>query len=162
MNHYKLIIDDDDRLCMILALGTAHGILTRRILELEPYEEIEMPTPGKFKEHQAVVGPGRAAAEAILSPPPVAPATVVLADRWIKKKPDAFETIEAPIVKIEDKTGANGPFLKVTRTNQGRGFAYASVFDSELFPFIRSRLQQRTTLYVVKSGKYINVVGVRA
>ena len=38
----------------------------------------------------------------------------------------------------------------------------ANCFDSQLFPWLIKQTGQKTTLYLVKSGEYLNVVGVRA
>ncbi len=159
--HFTLELHDDERYALIRVLAPHEepkllANLFQRLVEMKPTVNNPQTKPP--------IGPGRTAAEAILSPPaiPAVPSPTVPADHWIKKKPEAFETIEVPIVKIENKNGSNGPFLKVTWTNQGRGFGYGSVFDTELFPFIQSRLQQRTRLYVVKNGRFTNIVGVRA
>ena len=54
------------------------------------------------------------------------------------------------------------PFLKVTWQSQERGYVDANCFDEKLCPWIITRMGQKTTLYLVKSGEYLNVVGVRA
>lgn len=154
---YKLELDAFERRFLIILLGnsivaqggpTEAERILNRLIDHAPVASPPAPP----------IGPGKETAAAILSPPP-AP---VLTDRWIKKKPEVFDAIEAPITKIEEKTSSNGPYLKITWPNQGRGFSSASVWDEALFGFVKGRLNQRTLFYLVQSGKYLNVAGVRA
>jgi hypothetical protein len=152
---YSLAFDTSERKTLVTALGKfspaeESDSLIARILDLAP----RLPITVSATIDQAG---GKAAAASILSPPP-APTP---SDRWAKKKPESWETIEVPISKVEERSGANGKFLRVTWPNQGRGFAYGSVFDEGLFPFIWARQGKKAALHTVKSGKYINIVGVR-
>ncbi len=162
---YHLELTEDDRFSLLVALGSFAGLchgnpppawlsLTKRVASLAPRLPI---TVTATVDQQG----GKAAAAAILSPP-ATPNPTVPADHWAKKKPDSWDTIEVPIAKVEERSGANGKFLRVTWPNQGRGFAYGSVFDEALFPVIRAREKQKTVLYTVTAGKYTNIVGVRA
>jgi hypothetical protein len=104
---------------------------------------------------------GKAAAAAILAPPPTPP---VLTDRWARKKPDRpYETIEAIPVAVEKRHSAGTDYIQVSWQNpQGRGYLYATVWDKVLFPFVESRLRQKTTFHVTRKDKFINIVGLRA
>ena len=146
---YQLEMTEDDRCNLLIALGSfagaCHGqvpepwqVLVRKIAALSPVRSVAavsaQPNPPD----------GKAVAAAILSPPAQS-AAPLLADRWTKKRPETYETIEAPLVKIEEKRSANGKYLRVTWPNQGRGYCYGSVWDEALFPFVKARLQQKTT-----------------
>ncbi len=124
---------------------------------------------------------GTAAARAVLSPsqdsptppsghvPPVLPEP---RDRWARDRkgnelpnPEGCVAREVNLWKTEQKPSkkANGkPFLKVTWQSHERGYVDANCFDSQLFPWLINSQGKKTTLYLVKSGEYLNVVGVRA
>jgi len=90
-------------------------------------------------------------------------------DRWsqafIKRNvpADAEQLVMTP-GKIERKKTTKGdPMLSVRYENPtGRGFLSASVFDEELFVWVNSRIKTPTTFFVTKTGKYTNIVGLRA
>jgi hypothetical protein len=113
-----------------------------------------------------VLSPPSQAPAAAPSPTPVAPR-----DRWARDRkgnevpmPDGYVAREVTIWKAEEKPSkkATGkPYLKVTWQGE-RGYIDANCFDEKLFPWIISRISQKTTLYLVKPGEYLNVVGVRA
>jgi hypothetical protein len=109
---------------------------------------------------------GTEAARAMLSPPPVE-----LRDRWQRNKkgeevpnPDGYETHTVDLWKAESAPTREGkPRWKITWPSpNGQGYIDGSCFDEKLFPFLANRVKQRTTIYVVRNGKYLNVVGVRA
>lgn len=121
---------------------------------------------------------GTAAARAVLSPPqtpaaaaPVAP-VMELRDRWAHDRkgkelpnPEGCEAGVITIWKTEQKPArkeGGKPFLKVTWQSKGRGYVDANCFDSALFPWLIKQQGQPTTIYLVKSGEYLNVVGVKA
>jgi hypothetical protein len=132
----------------------------------------------RIHELRVPIGSGAETAKAILSPPrtdnaPITvPNVVELKDRWQRSKkgaevpfPEGCETIEAELWKVESKPTQEGkPRWKITwaAPNGGQGFVDGSCFDEKLFPFLANRVKQKTVLYVVKNGKYLNVVGVRA
>jgi hypothetical protein len=119
-------------------------------------------------------------ARAILSPPAAAQSKptatpIALRDRWARDRkgnelpnPSGCESVTVHIWKTERKlprTGENKtPFLKVTwYASEGNGYGDANCFDEKLFPWIAAQSKEPTALlYVVKSGKYLNVVGIRA
>lgn len=80
-----------------------------------------------------------------------------------KAKRDTAESLEFVPVKIERKDIADKKRLIVswqnTATNQ-RGYLQASCFEESLFGPIANRVKQRTLFYIVRSGKYINIVGL--
>ena len=122
---------------------------------------------------------GTQAARAVLSPPSL-PAAVPAPtqppieqhDRWARDRkgqelpnPEGCVTREVTIWKTEQKAGkkpTGKPYLKVTWQSQDRGYIDANCFDSQLFPWLIKQQGQKTTVYLVKSGDYLNVVGVRA
>jgi len=76
---------------------------------------------------------------------------------------ESVEQITLTPSKIERKEGTTGPYLSVMWLAQGqRGPSIASCFDEKLFPWVAGRVKQETAFYVVHSGKYTNIVGVRA
>ena len=118
---------------------------------------------------------GTQSARAVLSPPPQAPAVapnpapIELRDRWARDRkgqevpmPEGYAAREVTIWKAEQKpkkTGT-GNFLNVTWQSHDRGYFDAKCFDSALFPWLQAG--NKTTIYLVKSGQYLNIVGVRA
>jgi hypothetical protein len=111
------------------------------------------------------------------SPPAVAQSEaanpVALRDRWARDRngneapnPKGKYALTVRIWKTERRDlGSGQPRLKVTFgvDPSARGFTDANCFDEKLFPWIAAQSKESTALlYVVKSGKYLNIVGVRA
>ena len=102
--------------------------------------------------------------------PPTPP--IALRDRWARDRkgnelpnPEGCVPYHVRIWKTERKDLSDGrPRLKVSwQTPSARDFIDANCFDEKLFPWIAAQSKEPTALlYVVKSGKYLNVVGVRA
>ena len=162
---YTITISEAERTAWAKVLG---GLVTKLI---NAPIFVESPTAGT------------AAARAVLSSPPqdspaqpsghVPPPTPMQPrDRWARDRkgnelpmPEGYAAREVTIWKAEQKPPKkeNGkPFLKVTWQSQDRGYVDANCFDSQLFPWLIKQTGQRTTIYLVKSGEYLNVVGVRA
>ena len=164
---YTLTLTESERTAIAKALG---GLVTKLI---NAPIFVESPSGGTQS------------ARAVLSPLPESPAAarpsptpVDLRDRWasdrkIKSPQDAgifwaqqgAVAREITIWKTEQKPAkkANGkPYMKVTWQSQERGYIDANCFDSQLFPWLIKQTGQRTTIYLVKSGQYLNIVGVRA
>ena len=110
-------------------------------------------------------------ARAILSPPAAAQsqptrAPIELRDRWARDRkgkelpnPEGCYPADVHIWKTEQKP----KYLRVTwEASNGNGFSDANCFDSQLWPWLIKSTGQRTRLYLVVNGKYLNVVGVRA
>jgi hypothetical protein len=74
---------------------------------------------------------------------------------------DKVEQIRVTPLSIDRQESTNGPYLKLSWTGPGRGMLYASVFDVDLFPHVLPRLKQESVFYVVRKGRYLNVVGVK-
>jgi hypothetical protein len=127
---------------------------------------------------------GTQAARAVLSPPaqtppqsspaaaaPTAP-VIEQRDRWARDRkgnelafPEGTVTREVHLSKTEQKQprkAGGKEFLKVTWQSDSRGFVDANCFDNKLWPWLINQTGKRTTLYLMKSGEYLNVVGVRA
>lgn len=165
---YTITISESERTLIAKALG---GLVTK-LLNAPIF--VEAPSGGTQ------------AARAVLSPPPTPaaaapsqqPPVIEQRDRWasdrkIKAPQDAgifwaqngATAREVTIWKTEQKPAkkeGGKPFLKVTWQSQDRGYVDANCFDSQLFPWLIKQQGQRTTIYLVKSGQYLNVVGVRA
>ncbi|HME11880.1 MAG TPA: hypothetical protein VKF79_03390 [Candidatus Acidoferrum sp.] len=123
---------------------------------------------------------GTSAARAVLAPPPTPaaaaptpPPVTEPRDRWARDKkgnelayPEDCVMHEILIWKAELKKPYNKPdgkqFLKVTWQSQESGYVDARCFDTQLFPWIIGQIGKKMTLYFVKSGEYLNIVGVRA
>lgn len=157
---YTVIVTESERTALAKTLG---GLVTKLI---NAPIFVESPTGGTQ------------AARAVLAPPTASPAAahppapIELRDRWARDRkgselpnPEGSVSREVTIWKTEQKPAkkANGKtFLKVTWQSQERGYVDANCFDSQLFPWLIKQTGQKTTLYLVKSGEYLNVVGVRA
>jgi len=168
---YTFILTEPER----AALAKVLGLLVSRL--------ISAPTALAGATAKPVdVASGTDHARAILSPPPAAQSTaptaspIALRDRWARDRagnelpnPAGCEAVTVRIWKVERKTprttGVNkAPFLAVTwYAPSGNGYVDANCFDEQLFPWITIQSKQPSALlYVVKNGKYLNVVGVRA
>jgi len=115
-------------------------------------------------------------AKAILAPPAESSADAhqyQLRDRWardrngnpITEMPKGAETFTVDVKAMVRKDSSGKERMIVTFTKpEGQGFFEASAWDPELFPFLATRVKQRSTLYIQtsKDGKYLNIVGVRA
>lgn len=116
---------------------------------------------------------GTDSARAILSPPAAAQSAptaspIALRDRWARDRKgnevpnpaDAYPA-DVHIWKTEQKE----KYLRITwEASSGNGFSDANCFDSKLWPWLiqAKAAGQKTRLYLVVKGKYLNVVGVRA
>ena len=121
---------------------------------------------------------GTQAARAVLSPPSppaAAPATTPIEqrDRWARDRkgrelpnPKGCEAAERFISKLEEKPLDDGTprMLVGWESPTGNGFAQGSCFDPKLFPWLilRQKSGEKTLLHILRKGKYLNVVGVRA
>jgi hypothetical protein len=101
-----------------------------------------------------------------------APPPIELRDRWARNRkgeevpnPEGCERLEVELWKTELKKPrkpGGDDYMQVTWQNTGVGYSDANCFDKLLFPWLANRVRQKTVLHVVKNGKYLNVVGVRA
>ena len=166
---YTLTLTESERTALAKVLGS----LVTKLINAPIF--VESPTGGT------------AAARAVLSSPPqdspalpsghVPPPLPQARDRWasdrkIKAPQDAgifwaqqnAVAREVTIWKTEQKpkkTGT-GNFLNVTWQSHDRRYIDAKCFDSALFPWLIQQTGNKTTIYLVKSGQYLNIVGVRA
>jgi hypothetical protein len=160
---YTITINEAERASLAYTLSLLVAKLTNAKIEIDsPY--------GETRAARTVPSPQRTPAAAA----PIVP-VVEQRDRWARDRrgkelphPEGCATREVLIWKTEQKTakGKGGKpgmaFLKVTWESQDRGHVDANCFDSQLFPWLINQSGKRTTLYLVKSGDYLNVVGVRA
>ena len=138
-------------------------------------EKLTQATPVIDDNPHAETGNGQAlpAVPAVSTPP--TPTPVETRDRWARDKngvelpnPSGCEMI--PNIAIwktkESKSAKNSvPYLRVTwPALNSEGYVDANCFDQKLWPWLIKVQKEnvRTTLYVVRHGNYLNVVGVRA
>ena len=167
---YTLTISESERTAMAKVLG---GLVTKLI---NAPIFVESPTGGTAAARAVLSSPPPTSQADELPPSPpsghVPPQTPQQRDRWARDRkgnevpmPDGYAAREVTIWKTEQKPAkkeGGKPFLKVTWQSQDRGYVDANCFDSQLFPWLIKQQGQRTTIYLVKSGQYLNVVGVRA
>jgi hypothetical protein len=109
------------------------------------------------------------------APAPNAPSlstTVPVRDRWARDRngkqlanPEGCYSVEVHVFKAEAKETDAGAkrMLIAFDSPTGRGSVNASCWDERLFPFLAVASKElKATLHIVKNGKYLNVVGVRA
>lgn len=161
---YTLTLTESERIAMAAALGTLVTKLTNCHIQ------IEAPAGGT-QAARAILSPSTA-------PPAVAPkkspAPIEQRDRWARDRkgnevpnPEGCEahTVhlwKAEIVKRKDASKTS--FMKLAWDSpSSKGSVDASCFDANLFSYFLAALKQhQVTLYTVRNGNYLNVVGVRA
>jgi hypothetical protein len=105
------------------------------------------------------------------APAPSVPQTAVR-DRWARDRkgnelpnpPDCY-TVNVHVFKAERKDTQTGAtrMLVAFDSPSGQGTVNASCWDEHLFPFLAlAGKEPKATLHIVKNGKYLNIVGVRA
>ena len=158
---YTVTLTESER----TALAKSLGALVTKLINAPIF--VESPSGGT-QTARALLSPP--------SPPAVAPAPtqppIEQRDRWARDRkgkelpnPEGCATRVVTIWKTEQKAGkkpTGKPYLKVTWQSLDRGYVDANCFDSQLFPWLINQTGKKTALYLVKSGDYLNVVGVRA
>ena len=176
---YTITISDAQRKMLIFALGHLFpAIKTETTVLLTPAEFLTLGDLliSAQPARPAIEGTmnGDQAARAMLSPP--APAsqspTIELRDRWARNRkgqeepnPKGCESRTVYIEKIEHMPNASNGAKRIKVTfsyPEARGMGTASCFDENLFGFLANRMKQSTVLHINTSGKYLNIVGVRA
>jgi hypothetical protein len=156
--------------------------IAAQLVEFNERERLALqPNPLRKSSPFSEIPPARPAdptsgtdqARAILSPPAAAQSKstaspIALRDRWARDRkgnelpnPEGTYPADVHIWKTEQKE----KYLRVTWTSSnGSGFSDANCFDAKLWPWLiqAKAAGQRTRLYLVVKGKYLNVVGVRA
>jgi len=142
------------------------GVNKNREYPSESFSPARPADPTSGTDHaRAILSPPAAAQPAPPTPP------IALRDRWARDRkgyelpnPSGCEAITAHIWKQERRDTSGRARLKVSwQAPGGKGFVDAACWDEKLFPWIAAQSKEPTALlYVVKSGKYLNVVGVRA
>jgi len=163
---YTIALTESERTAMARVLGALVTKLINAPLQID-----EAPNGGT-QAARAVLAPPP---QNPLSPSPAAahPPTPELRDRWARDRkgndvpnPEGCESVERYISKLEDKPLADKRARMIVGwpSPTGNGFVEASCFDSKLFPWLilRQKSGEKTVLHVVKKGKYLNIVGVRA
>ena len=154
---YSISLTELERTALAKALGTLVTKLTNAPVQIENSATLPPPAPPREKATAPV--------------PPVTTNLIAPRDRWARDRhgievpqPKGFEAFTVRGMKtepadLEDKRAR----LKVSWQSQGSGYVVASCWDEKLFPWLAAQSKEPTaTLYVVKSGKYLNVIGVRA
>jgi hypothetical protein len=158
---YTVILSESERTLLSRALGLFVTKLTNAPIF------VEAPSGGT-QQARAVLSPP--------SPPAAAPANspkppIEQRARWARDRkgnaiaPREYEIVEVHLSKAERKDLDDGkPRMKVAWPAATKGFVDANCFDDQLFPWLAAATKsaEKTTLYIVHSGKYTNVVGVRA
>jgi hypothetical protein len=158
---YTLTLTESQRVALAAALGILVAKLANCHIEIAA-PKLESPDGGTHSA-RAILSPP-AAASAKPSPP------IEQRDRWARNRkgeevpnPEGATAREVNLWKTEQKTGKSGgkSYLKVTWQGEN-GFVDANCFDQQLFPWLIKQAGQKTRLYTVRSGNYLNIVGVRA
>lgn len=116
-----------------------------------------------------------AAPQAPATPAPAPNSTqnpIPVRDRWARDRkgddvpnPEGCYSVDVHIFKAERKNTDAGTERMIVAFDSptGKGTVTASCWDERLFPFIAVQAKEpKATLHIVKKGKYLNVVGVRA
>jgi hypothetical protein len=75
--------------------------------------------------------------------------------------PTDAELMTVNVVAATEKPIKNGRALEVIYNVAGKG-GKAKCFDASLWPYITPRQGQTAELWILESGNYLNIVGVRA
>jgi hypothetical protein len=123
-----------------------------------------VPSTGEGKTQQLPSGVSSGRTQSGNQPQRAAQTTDV---RWASTKSGSpwtewTDRTEVKLSKLSEKPAANGPRLVLSWQNNGRGYTYASLWDSKLFDFAKSLEGKKVELYTTKKGQWINVVGIRA
>jgi hypothetical protein len=163
---YTLTITESER----TALAKSLGMLTTKLINAPIF--VEAPSGGTQAARAVLSPPAQTPPQS--SPAAAAPTAPVIEqrDRWARDRkgnelawPEGTVTREVNLSKTEQKKPrkeGGKEYLKVTWESDTRGFVDANCFDNKLWPWLINQTGKRTTLYLMKSGEYLNVVGVRA
>lgn len=159
---YTLTITETERTLLSRALGLFVTKLTNAPIF------VESPSGGTQAARSVLSPPQQAPPAAAANPAPV----IEQRDRWARDRrgrelpnPEGSVARQVHLSKTEQKMprkAGGKPFLKVTWEAHDRGFVDANCFDDQLWPWLINQRGKPTTLYLVKSGEYLNVVGLRA
>lgn len=160
---YTITITESERTALARALGLFVVKLTSAPVFVEASD-------GGIQAARAVLSPPSAPAQPSGHLPPT---PIKQRDRWARDRkgnelPNPVGCYVASVVlwRTEQKKGKTGEYLKVTFTAPHHGHSDASCFDAQLFPWLikaaAERHAQPSTVYLMESGKYLNIVGMRA
>lgn len=166
--------------CKVCGAATKTEPQGRRCQSCGAFEYVTIEAPsGGTQQARSVLSPPSSPAVApaegranVTQPNAAAPAPIEQRDRWARDRsakeapnPKGHVVRVVNLCKTEQRPArkAGGkPYLKVTWQSESSGFVDANCFDNKLWPWLINQCGKRTTLYLVKSGEYLNVVGVRA
>lgn len=157
---YTITITETQRTLLSRALGLFVALLTNAPVFTEA-------PSGGTAQARAVLAPAQ--------PPAVAsPAPIEQRDRWARNKkgvevpnPAGCETQKVRLWKVvpADVNGKRRMKVSWYAPAGQKGFVDAACWDEQLFPWLAKcsiESDAPTILYTVRSGNYLNVVGVRA
>ena len=152
---YTITITDAERQALAAALGT----LVTKLTNAAP--QIEAPAP------QVAPPPTQSPAAA----PPLSTGTGEPRDRWARDRkgnelanPAGATMHTAHLWKAQEmKTAEGKKYYKTTwQTPNGSGHVDANCFDEKLSLLLIANTGKRLSIWTVRKGNYLNVVGVRA
>lgn len=187
---YTLVLTEDERKMLIFCMGSIVPSIrheTIRLLPPEQFNHLAMRLMDARPDVSFLIAEangiqnasGTDRARAILSPPAQSPAAPVstsiqACDRWARDRkgvelahPEGCIAQEVRIWKVETKTTRKGnrpsSYLQVTwESPTGIGHVDGNCFDVVLAAWVVKAQGTKTTLYTLRRGNYLNVVGVRA
>lgn len=180
---YTLILTEDERKMLIFCMGSIVPSIrheTIRLLPPEQFNHLAMRLMDARPDPKAITATsGTDRARAILSPSAQSPAAPVstsiqACDRWARDRkgvelahPEGCIAQEVRIWKVETKATRKGnrpsSYLQVTwESPTGIGHVDGNCFDAVLAAWVVKAQGTKTTLYTLRRGNYLNVVGVRA
>ena len=170
---YTFTLTESERLLLANVFGLfARKMANTPILIVSPRGVRPWPFPTEPSEqnppahHASANSPSQAPPAAAQSAPTANP--IALRDRWARDRkgnevpnPEGCYPADVHLWKTEQKE----KYLRITwESSNGSGFADANCFDQKLWPWIlqAKAAGQKTRLYLVVKGKYLNVVGIKA
>lgn len=176
---FSLALSDTDRLAILSALGFSsmylHAKMTPELHSdwVTPIDRLiaTLSSAPGHDSSSALPQSGTDAARAVLAPP--APTDHFAASRKGDipvSAPDGAELSSVKIVSAQpthSKKAGGQDYLAVifaagtTADGRVRPAGKASCFDKQLWRFIQNRENQAASLWIMESGNYLNIVGVR-
>lgn len=170
MQSFTLTITDKERSDLMFALGCYTGDLihcqrtvplhvidlANKIAQLQPVPVVPVVPPPPTAEPPAD--------GYNFAPPAAAAAATPAREHWAPKfsaSSPGVESLPFEPLKVERKDTGGKPRLLVLYNSAGKNIQ-ASCWHEELFGHIANRTRQRTTFYVTRKDRYINIVGLAA
>jgi hypothetical protein len=163
---FNFVLNDEKRLTMLYALGFMfHHVADAPAGVKEPVVQLINELTVAGGKEPAVENSGTEATKAPSSSGAVDYFAVDRKGNVPRKPPDGAELQSVRIVSAVPKGkylqvifGSSEPGEKITKTLGGK----ANCFDESLWPRIKQAQGQKLGLWILESGNYLNIVGVRA